>query len=77
MWRALRVRTTVLPGGRIEIVDRRLPVGESVGVVVAQSPEPERRSIVDILDEAPGRLVFKTAADVTAHLAEEKEAWGR
>ena len=77
MQRALHVRTTVLPGGKIEIVDRELPVGESVDVVVSRSAASERRSAVDILDEAPGHLVFKTAADVADYLAEEKKAWGR
>ncbi len=77
MQRALHIRTTVQPGGKIEIVDQGLPVGESVDVVVSQSAASERRSAVDILDEAPGHLVFKTAADVAAYLAEEKEAWGR
>lgn len=77
MQEVLRLRMKVQPGGRIDIVDERLPVGDSVDVVVRQSMGPERRSIVDILDEAPGRLVFDTAADVTAYLAEEKEAWGR
>lgn len=77
MQKALQIRTTVLPGGRIEIVDQGLPVGESVDVVVSQSPGSERRSAVDILAEAPGGLVFKTAEDVTAYLKEEKESWGR
>ena len=36
-----------------------------------------RRSAVDILSEAPGGLVFKTAADVAAYLKEEKEARDR
>ena len=52
-------------------------MGEYVDVVVSQSSASERRSAVDILDKAPGHLVFKTAADVAAYLAEEKEAWGR
>lgn len=77
MQKALHIRTTVLPGGKIEIVDKGLPVGESVDVIVSQPPVPERRSIVDILDEAPGHLVFTSAADVAAYLAEEKDAWGR
>ena len=77
MQKALHIRTTVLPGGKIEIVDQELPVGESVDVVVSQSPVSERRSAVDILDEAPGHLVFKTGADVAAYLKEEKESWGR
>ena len=77
MQKALHIRTTVLPGGRIEILHRELPVGESVDVVVTRSAISGRRSVVDILAEAPGHLVFKTAAEVKAHLAEEKEAWGR
>ena len=59
MQKALHVRTTVLPGGKIEIVDQELPVGESVDVVVSQSPASERRSAVDILAEAPGRTRFQ------------------
>ena len=35
MQRALYIRTTVQPGGKIEIVDQGLPVGESVDVVVS------------------------------------------
>ncbi len=77
MQKALHVRTTVLPGGKILIADRELPVGEAVDVVVSQATEPERRSVVDILEEAPGHLVFKTANDVADYLSEEKEAWGR
>ena len=77
MQKTLRIRARVQPGGRIEIVDEGLPVGESVDVVVSQPPVSERRSIVDILDEAPGHLVFTSAADVAAYLAEEKDAWGR
>ena len=77
MQKTLHIRTTVLPGGKIEIVDQELPVGESVDVVVSQSAASERRSAVDILAEAPGGLAFKTAADVAAYLKEEKEAWGR
>ena len=37
MERVLHIRTTVQPGGKIEIVDQGLPVGESVDVVVSQS----------------------------------------
>ena len=77
MQKALHVRTTVLPGGKVEIVDQNLPVGEDVDVVVTQSPASEWRSAVDILAEAPGGRVFKTAADVAAYLKEEKESWGR
>ena len=77
MQKALYVRTTVLPGGKVEIVDQNLPVGEDVDVVVSPASSTARRSAVDILNEAPGGLAFKTAADVAEYLKEEKESWGR
>ena len=77
MQKALHIRTTVLPGGKVEIIDQNLPVGEDVDVVVSPASAVERRSAVDILNEAPGGLVFKTAGDVAAYLKEEKESWSR
>ena len=77
MQKALHIRTTVLPGGKIEIVDPGLPVGESVEVVVSQSSASERRSAVDILAEAPGHRLFKTAEDVASYLKDERESWDR
>ena len=77
MQKALHIRTTVQPGGKVEVVDQNLPVGEDVDVVVSSASPLERRSAVDILNEAPGGLVFKTAADVAAYLKEEKESWVR
>ena len=77
MQKTLHIKTTVLPGGKIEIVNRELTVGESVDVVVSSASPTERRSAVDILNEAPGGLAFKTAADVAAYLKEEKGSWGR
>ena len=77
MQKTLHIRTTVQPGGKIEIVDQELTEGESVHVVVSPASPMARRSAVDILNEAPGGLVFKTAADVAAYLKEEKESWGR
>ena len=77
MQRTLHIRTTVQPGGKVEIVNQDLPVGEDVDVVVSLASPTARRSAVDILNEAPGGLVFKTGADVAAYLKEEKESWGR
>ena len=77
MPKALHIRTTVQPGGKIEIVDEELTEGESVDVVVSPASAVVRRSVVDILAEAPGGLVFKTAADVAAYMKEEKDSWGR
>jgi hypothetical protein len=79
MQAALHLKTTVLPGGKIEIVDQELPAGESVDVIVLLpiSPASVRRSAVDILAEAPGQRLFKTAADVEAYLQHERDAWER
>lgn len=77
MQKVFHQKAMVQPGGKIEIVDQELPVGEAVDVFVSQSSASERRSAVDILAEAPGGLAFKTAADVAAYLKEEKESWGR
>ena len=76
---ALHLKTTVLPGGKIEIVDLELPAGEPVDVIVLLSAAPAsvRRSALDILAEAPGQRLFKTATDVDAYLQHEREAWER
>lgn len=79
MQAALHLKTTVLPGGKIEIMDQELPAGASVEVIVllSASSASGRRSAIDILAEAPGQRLFKTAADVEAYLRHEREAWER
>ena len=77
MQKALHLRTTILPGGRIEIVDQGLPEGETVDVVVTPSAPTPHRSAVDILAEAPGQRLFKTAAEVDSHIEAERESWER
>jgi hypothetical protein len=77
MQAALRMTAQVQPGGKIEVVDTDLPVGTSVEVIVLlpqQVPNP-RRSILDVLAEAPGHLAFETAEDVDAYLRAERDAW--
>ena len=72
-----RVKATVQPGGKIVIVDESLPVGETMDVVVERViPVPEE-DCVDILTDPPPAGAFKTAAEVTAHLNEEKASWDR
>ena len=50
MQNALHLKTTVLPGGRIEVADQAFPAGEEVEVIVLlpASPTATRRSAVDI-----------------------------
>ena len=77
MQKTLHIKTTVQPGGKVEFVSPELEVGQTVDVVVTPSSPPTRRSAVDILAEAPGHLVFKTAEEVAAYMKEEKESWDR
>ena len=77
MQKALHIRTTVQPGGRIEIVDQELTEGESVDVVVSPASAVERRSVVDILAEAPGHRLFKTGKEVDDYIKEERASWDR
>ncbi len=39
--------------------------------------DASRRSVVDILAEAPGHLAFQTAEEVDAYLQEERYGWER
>ena len=75
MQKSLHFRTTVQPGGRIEIVDPALPVGETVDVVVTWVPASERRSVIDILAEAPGHRLFKSGKEVDDYIKEERASW--
>ena len=72
-------KTIVLPGGKIELSDPELPSGESVEVFVrrSESPAKARPSAVEVLRQAPGHRLFKTAADVDAYLREERASWDR
>lgn len=75
MDKVLRWTATVLPGGKVEIATPELEPGQLVEVEVRCEERTERRSAADILAEAPGHLLFKTAEEVREYLAEEKASW--
>ena len=75
MQKALHVRTTVQPGGKIEIVNPELEAGQTVDVVVLHESTAKGRSIMDILNSGPERRLFQTAKEVREYLAEEKASW--
>ncbi len=77
MYQELHLKTTVLPGGKIEIVDQDLREGETVDVVVTPSAPTPRRSALDILAEAPGRRLFKTADEADSYIQSERKSWER
>jgi hypothetical protein len=75
--KSLHVRTTVLPGGKVEFASLELEAGQTVDVVVTRSSSTERRSVVDILAEAPGHRLFKTGKEVDDYIKEERASWDR
>ncbi len=75
MQNAWHLKTTVQPGGRIEVTDADLPSGASVDIFVL--PALPRRSAVDILVEAPGQRAFKAADEVDEYIRAERDSWDR
>ncbi len=77
MQKALHVRTTVQPGGKVEFASPELEAGQTVDVVVLHESSVKGRSIMEVLNSGPERRLFQTAEEVRAYLAEEKASWDR
>ena len=77
MQKALHIRTTVQPGGKVEIVDQELQEGENVDVIISPAPTASTRSAWQIISEGPEQRLFKTAKEVDDYLAEERASWDR
>lgn len=77
MQKALHIRTTVQPGGKVEIASPELEAGQTVDVVVMHESRVKGRSIMEILNSGPDRRLFQTAEEVRAYLAQEKASWDR
>ena len=77
MQRVLHMRTTVQPGGKVEIASPELEAGQTVDVVVLHETNAKGRSIMEILNSGPERRLFQTAEEVNAYLATEKASWNR
>ena len=77
MSRPVRIHTTILPGGRIEISDPQFVAGEAVDILVLtpQVPIRQRVSVLEILSSAPGHRVFQTAEEVDEHIKQERASW--
>ena len=77
MQKVLHMKTTVQPGGKVEIASPELEAGQTVDVVVLHESSQKGRSIMKILNSGPERRLFQTAEEVNAYLAEEKASWNR
>lgn len=77
MQKALHLKATALPGGKVESVSPELQAGQTVDVVVLHESSARRRSVMDILNGGPEQRLFRTAEGVRTYLAEEKASWER
>jgi len=77
---AMHLKTTILPGGKIEVNDLNSLVGELVEIFVLlphATVTKTRRSAIDVLAEAQGQSIFKTIEEVDAYIKEERDSWDR
>jgi hypothetical protein len=73
---ALQVKTTILPGHRIEICAPELPVGQSVTVfIVLNEQEMPKRPLSEVLAGYPGGQLFTSPEEVDTYLKAERDAW--
>ena len=73
---ALQVRTTVLPGHRIEIAAPELPEGRTAMVfVVLEEAERVKRPLGEVLAGYPGGQLFRSAEQVADYLRTERGSW--
>jgi hypothetical protein len=73
----VRVKTIVLPGGRIEITTPELIPGRRATVVVTieDNETIEQSHVIDILKTLPGHRLYQSAEEVDAYIREERDAW--
>lgn len=75
----VRVKTVVLPGGKIEISTPELIPGQRATVVVTVEEDEQVKSphVIDILTTSPGHQLFQNAEEVDSYMHEERAAWSR
>ena len=75
----INLDATVSSDGKIEIAVPQLTPGQRVHVIIepAEVPQDAKRPAADILREAPGHLMFKTAEEVDAYIKQERDSWDR
>jgi hypothetical protein len=75
----IQVEAAVSPEGKIEISVPELAPGQRVRVSIQpeEAPAEEQRPAREILGEAPGHQLFKTAEEVDAYIRDERDSWDR
>jgi hypothetical protein len=76
--RTIQLRTTVLPGNRIEIHAPELPEGSTATVLITIAEEEmSKRPFRQVLGDYAGGQLFKSAEEVDAYLRAERDSWDR
>ena len=75
----LRMKTRVLPGGKIEISAPELIAGQEATIVVTveESKLNGQGHVIDLLKNVAGHQLFHTAEEIDTHIREERESWDR
>ena len=75
---ALQMRTTILPGHRLEITAPELPEGATVQVIVLmpETAASPKRSMLEYLKTLPPcPLLFPTPPDAARYMREQRDSW--
>jgi hypothetical protein len=76
MQTAIQLRTTILPGHRVEVSAPELPEGRGATVVILlDDPSPPKRRLSEVLGNYPGGELFRSAEEVDAYLRAERDSW--
>lgn len=75
----IRMKTKVLPGGKIEISVPELLAGQEVTIVVTGEDTTliEQDHVIDLLKTVAGHQLFSTTEEVDTYINDERESWGR
>ena len=73
----VRVKTVVLPDGRIEITTPELIPGRRATVVltIEDNEAIEQPHVIDILRTLPSHRLYQSAKEGDAYIREERDAW--
>lgn len=74
----IRMKTKVLPGGKIEISVPELLAGQEVTIVVTGEDTTliEQDHVIDLLKTVAGHQLFSTTEEVDTYINDERESWG-
>jgi hypothetical protein len=75
----IRMKTRVLPGGKIEISAPELIAGQEATIVVTvednKPDEQHQDHVIDILKKLPGHQLFSSAEEIDTYIREERDSW--